>query len=274
MRTPALHRTTIALILLAAALTALTGCSTLSDTWDSTWNGSKELYSEYVNPDPEVDLEKIEHAQWEEKMAESLTPVDTRLTMMLRYLGLQSNVPDKAWMDKLFDDFPWISGCIVADMSGQVLSQRPEAAMKPVDVTPFLAVGDGFKDRHMRAAFENSPLGPEIYAATPIFKGNDLAGFVAVHFDMRNLMTYSQAPGQFVVVTPGLVQWSGDHPAEARELADMPWDEILADEVEGETSLSGQDWIWLTRYIGDKNMIYAVQGERDAPARWWTFGLF
>jgi len=268
-----LNRTIIPSLLLAVLLMA--GCSTMGKAWESTWEGSKKLYSEYVNTDPEVDLEKVEHAQWEEKMARSLTPVDTQLSELLRHMGLLVGVPDQTWMDQLFIDFPWVSGCVVAEMDGSVIIRRPEAGMKPLNIQPFVEVGDAFKDRAMRAYFDDTLLGPEIYAAVPVFKGNDLAGFAAVHFDMRNLVALSDTPGELIVITPDMVQWGGDYGAEADDLLQRPWNEILADEMQGTDTLGGRDFIWLARYIGDKNMIYAIQAEKDSPeSSWWTFGLF
>ncbi len=270
-----LNRTNTAFLLLAMMLAALAGCSTLGDTWDSTWEGSKEFYSEYVNTDPTVDLNKVEHAQWEEKMALSLTPVDTRLSELLRHMGLLISIPDQAWMDQLFVSFPWISGCVVSDMNGEILIRHPETGMKPLNIQPFVDAGQDFRDRKMRAWFDDTPLGPEIYAAVPVFNGNDLAGFVAVYFDMRNLVPASEAPGELVVVTRDMVQWAGDYQAEARELAGMPWDELLVDTMEGTDTIGGRDFIWMARFIGDKSMIYAIQAERDMPeSSWWTFGLF
>lgn len=271
-----MNRSIIASILFATLLAALSGCSTMSETWDSTWSGTKELYSEYINTDPEVDLEKVEHATWEEKMARSLTGVDTNLSRLLRHLGLLMSEPDQAWMDDLQKRFPWISGCVSVSMDGTIRARRPEVGMKPLNIRPFVEVGQDFKDRKMRAWFDETPLGPEIYAAVPVFAGNDLSGFVAVHFDMRNLVPASEAPGELVVVTPGLVQWPGDYQAEAGQLAGLPWDEILAETMEGTEDLGGREFIWLARFVGDKHLIYAIQAEKDVfdDSSWWTFGLF
>ena len=247
----------------------------MSDAWNSTWEGSKSLYSEYINTDPAVDLDKVEHARWEEKMARSLTPVDTQLTMMLRRLGLQSTVPDGAWVDSFMADFPWLGGCVVAGMDGEIMVQRPEMGMKPLNIQPFVDLGQEFKDRGMRAWFDDTPLGPEIYAAVPVFNGNELAGFVAAHFDMRNLMTLSDAPADLIVVTPQQVQWGGEYEAEAQELAPASLGRAAHGAGPGHGHPPGREFhLDGPLHRRQEHHLRHPVGDGFPRISWWTLGLF
>lgn len=249
-----MNRPWFRLALVIALCMSFTACETMRDSWDRT----QEFYKRYINVDPEVSLKKEESEPGRYKLAQAFTPLDTRIEEITRKLDATDSFPSDEWFDKLFVENSWISGVIVADTSGEILYRRPETAMKPVTVEPFLQDLEGLSDRRVRAMFQESALGPEIYLATPFFSGADLQGVIAVHFDIRNLTGFSPAPGELAVFTPGLMLWPGGF--ENPDLfLEQPWADILSDDVSGDMEDGEKEYLWVARFIGDKKMLYAVE---------------
>lgn len=54
---------------------------------------------------------------------------------------------------------------------------------------------------------------------------------------------------------------------------EVPWEEILKDEVQGQVKVGDKYYTWLARYIGDDHYVYATESvdpEADADS-WWSF---
>lgn len=273
-----MNRTTLALIAALIAACLLSGCESMGKTWDDTWIATKGYYKEYVNPDPAVDLAKIDYSSSEEKLAELFTPVDRPMGELGRYLNRKDDFPGEKWLDELFARFPWINGCMVSTLEGEVVLARPEASLKPRNVQPFLDMGADLGDRRLRSYVDMTPMGPEVYLATAMFKANELIGFISVHFDPRSLIKLSPSPDELLVLTPEVVVWpGGDRDVAEFALQAESWDEVLADEVSGELDLDGREFVWLTRYLGDKQLLYlteAAPDREDDEDDGWFFGLF
>lgn len=240
---------------LALALVALTGCDTMRRTWKDT----QELYRTYVNVDPAVDLQAVDHDHWEAVLAPLMTPVDMQLGELARAVDNQDSFPDDFWADNLSKRFPWLTGTVATDMYGVELMARPEVSLKPRNAAPLVAAGDAWRDRKLRSFVDDTPLGPEVYVASPFFKDNILQGIVAAHFDMRSLVQLSPASGKLMVITPTVVLWPGDFGGFASAVLAEPWAEILKDEVRGEIEVQGRPLVWLTRYLGDQQIVYLAE---------------
>ncbi|MEW5772078.1 MAG: hypothetical protein AB1916_01015 [Thermodesulfobacteriota bacterium] len=240
---------------LALALLALTGCETMRRTWKDT----QELYRTYVNVDPQVDLKAEDHDHWEAVLAPLLTPVDMQLGELVRVVDARDSFPDDAWTDGLLKRFPWLSGLAATDMSGAVLLARPEVTLKPLNMAPLVEAGDAWRDRRLRGFIEDTPLGPEIYVATPFFKDNTLQGVIAAHFDLRSLVQLSPDPQKLLVVSSEAVLWSGGFGDLAAAVQAEPWAERLKNEVQGEIEVQGRQLVWITRYLGDRQVVYLAE---------------
>lgn len=240
---------------LALALVALTGCDTMRRTWKDT----QDLYRTYVNVDPAVDLKADDHDHWEAVLAPLMTPVDMQLGELARMVDNQDSFPDDTWADSLLKRFPWLTGMVASNMYGVELMVRPDVSLKPRNVAPLVAVGDAWRDRKLRSFVDNTPLGPEVYVASPFFKDNVLQGIVAAHFDMRSLVQLSPDSGKLLVITPEAVLWAGDLGALAAAAQAEPWADILKDEVQGEIEVQGHPLVWLTRYLGDQQIVYLAE---------------
>lgn len=239
-------------VCLVSALVALSGCDTMRRTWKDT----QELYRTYVNVDPSVDLKAEDHDHWEAVLAPLMTPVDMQLGELLRVVDAQDSFPTDDWANSLLKRFPWLNGVAASDMYGAVLLSRPEVTLKPVDMTPLIALGDAWRDRRLRAAVQDSPLGPEIYVASPYFRDNILQGLVAAHFDLRSLAQLSPDPQKLMVVSAEAVLWAGGYGSLAEQVRAEPWAEILKSEVRGEIEVSGHTLVWVSRYLGETQIIY------------------
>ncbi len=265
-------------LIMAAVLALLSGCETLEKSWDSTWGTTKEYYKEYVNPDPVIDYEARDWTSSEEKLAQLFTPVDDPVNRLAVFLNREDRFPEDAWVDKLTQEFPWISGLAVATMDGEIVLQRPETALKPLNLAPALAKGAELADRRLRSYVDMTPLGPEVYLYTGMFSGNDVSGIIAVHFDARRVLDFCPAPGELMIVTQDAVVWPGDDAALAASIQSRPWAETLTEEIQGRIDEGGAEYLWLTRYLGDTQLLYvtrALEDEQEQDDSWFSlFGLF
>lgn len=260
---------------LIVALATLAGCETMGESWDKTVDTTQEYYKEYINTDPVIDYDKRDWSSSEEKMATLFTPVDKPIDDLGVYLNRVDRFPGDQWFEELFASFPWIGGVAVVTLDGQVAHQRPETSLKPLDFGPAQEIGQDLADRRLRAYADMSPLGPEMYLVTGMFKGNDLAGFITVHFDFRSVIKFCPEPQELMVLSGEDVLWSGGRDADAQAAAELPWEEILAEETHGTFEQGGVEYTWLTRYIGDDQLVYATPAvEGSAQDDGWFFGLF
>ena len=270
-----LKRTIIALCALLAACAMLSGCESMGKTWDDTWTATKGYYKDYLNTDPSIDLKSIDYSSSEEKLAMLFAPVDRPLGELARHLNRMDSFPGEEWTKKLFTEFPWINGCVIATLAGDVVARQPEASMKPLNIQPFVDLGQEMADRRLRSYVDITPLGPEIYLATAMYKSNDLVGFICVHFDPRSLLKRSPDQDALMVLTPGAVVWPGSEEFVADALATEPWEETLKDDVSGTIDLEGHEYVWLSRYLGDKQLVYLTEsapereGEEDDSFLWF-----
>ena len=229
----------------------------------SLWDKTHKVYKKYVNTDPQVDLEKVDFDEREERMASLFSPVDTPLNSLTKYLGAKDSFPGDRWLEGLFQNYYWISGAVVSRMSGEILHRQPETGLKPLNLGPLLENSESLQGRRVAVFFDETPLGPEVYLGTGFFHENDLLGAIVVHFDVRNLIRFSSDPDSILVFTPSLVLWAGKYENVAPSLLDEPWEDILKQEVDGEIETGGRTFFWMTRYLGDKRIIYATEVFRD-----------
>ena len=240
---------------LILALLVLAGC----DTMRSTWRGTQKLYRTYVNIDPKVSLKNEGQDHWEDLLAPLMTPVDMQIGEMVRVVDARDSFPDEAWSGGLLKRFPWLSGMAAADMNATQLVAKPEVTLKPVNMTPLVEAGDAWRDRRLRAFIEETPLGPEVYVATPFFKDNVLQGILAAHFDLRSVVQLSPDPQKLMVVSPEAVLWEGGYGSLAAAVQAEPWAARLKSNVQGEITVQGRELVWLTRYVGDRQIVYLTE---------------
>lgn len=246
------------------AMAALTGCDSLVQTWDSTWTSSKAYYKDYINPDPQVNLEDLDFDSTEEKLALLFTPVDKPVYDLSVYLNRLDSFPTEEWTVELKQRFPWINGLAVATMDGEIVATAPEVTVKPRNLAPLVAYGEELSDRRLRCFVDQTPLGPEVYLGTAMFNGNKLVGIIVVHFDPRSVVNFSPAPQELMVISPQGMLWDGGDAALGQALAERPWDEILAEQSAGRLDENGVEYAWQTRYVGNAQIVYLTETAPDS----------
>ncbi len=266
METALIRFTLLALTLLIS----VTGCS----TWHETTKESKRLYKEYVLPLPSVDLDTGDLDGETLRLARTFKPVDVPVNELRRFLDGTNNVPRKEWFKELFTRFPWISGVMIVDTFGVVQFRHPEESLKRHDLTPLIEFGEAWSDYEIRGHGVNTPLGPEVYLASPTFKENEWSGLVVVHFDPRRLLEFCPEPDELIMISPGEVLWAGKNESAAQQLAQKDWPSIYSDREFGFMDAPGGRFAWIARHVGHFYLIYAASAEPvegSSGSRWLFF---
>jgi hypothetical protein len=137
--------------------------------------------------------------------------------------------------------------------------------MKELDYNPLLYEDKRQSSRALRAYAENTPLGPEVILATPLFDGMDFLGVVAANFDMRNLMTHSSNADSLVVLTPMALLWPGKYDYAATPLAKVDWDLATRRSSSGTCSNDTGTFYYIVRYLANLPMVFAVPSKGTFP---------
>ncbi|MHC1701316.1 MAG: hypothetical protein AB9900_10110 [Humidesulfovibrio sp.] len=216
---------------------------------------------DYINPAPKIDVNRY---SWEnpnqEKLALLFSPVDAKVTELMRYVTSQDFRPDKAWLDYLMMRFSWIDGVLIADANGDILERRP-----PVPVKRFsepLVFESIWRETLVKTVVDYTVLGPEVYFGMPNFEGTEFVGLHVVSFDPRVLFTFCPHPEELFIVDPRAKKlWTaGSAPAQGgEELTAIAWDQKLLEESHGSVVAGGKHYTWLARYIGRDRFIYATE---------------
>ena len=237
----------------------LSGCG-LTDT--QAWKSSRRFYYAHVNTPAKLDLsDPAGLSRADSRLASRLMAVDEQLTGLERALEALGTVPDQAAVDELLRRFPWLSGLTLTDAAGAVIAAEPAMSLKQLDYTPLLEPAPESTPRALRAAVQDTPLGPEVLVARPFLVGSELQALLVAAFDFRSLLPYVSTPGDLVVRTPEVLVWSGDLFYEDTPLAGTDWNALLAKRspgiVEPASGESGS-FVWLVRYLGGRPLVFAT----------------
>ena len=250
------------LVVLFAGLSLLSGCgdTTARDAWKST----KVFYGEYINPQASINYDdKGEMDAASRSFASNMQIVDRELIRLERFLRNQDKTPTGEGVEQLLRSFPWLSGVAAIDPDGKVLVQEPPVAIKPIDFTAVLEPSP-LGERRLRKAVVDTPLGPEVLIAVPIFASADLKGLYVPHFEMQSLMRITAKPEEVMVFTPSTVLWpgrfAGNVPVNSKD-----WVEITKSEVAGKVTGAGEDFLWVCRFVGGSPVIFAAPAKVAEP---------
>lgn len=246
-------------------LGALFGCSAYQPT-KNVWKGTKQLWATYVSPPAYVDYDdKGELSPQAEKLARAMLGVDNQLSRLERVMHNADRPPTREWLERLFANFSWLSGFAGVKYDGSILGQQPETPLKELDFNYLLHEDAKQKSRALRADVQPSPLGPEVMLAAPLYDGVDFLGIVVAYFDMRGLMTYSENPQDFVVLTPTALLWPGKYDFAATPLPGVDWAKVVRESSHGTCSNSTGTFFYMVRYLANLPMIFAVPQSGDFP---------
>ncbi|PKN09568.1 MAG: hypothetical protein CVU73_01040 [Deltaproteobacteria bacterium HGW-Deltaproteobacteria-8] len=256
-------RLPIRLLVLAVSF-ALTACGAIGPSWDdskrtvrTTVRGTRD----YINPTPKIDVNRY---SWEnpnqEKLALLFSPVDAKVTELMRYVTSQDFRPNDAWMNYLMMRFSWIDGVLVADANGDILERRPPVPLKRFSEP--LVFESIWRETLVKTVVDYTALGPEVYFGMPNYEGTEFVGLHVVSFDPRVLFTFCPKPEELYIVDPHAHKlWTAgtNVPPEAEALTAITWDKVLLEKSQGTIESGGKQFTWLARYIGRDRFIYATE---------------
>jgi hypothetical protein len=249
---------TIHLLLRLSLLTlliSLAGCSTIQSAWDKT----ADVYETYVDPKPEIDMDRRPGlSRNEQLLATQFSLMDQQLEEALRALAPQDRFPPSAWFGAFLDRFPWMTAVSAVDAQGRLLTSQPETPLKTIAVEPLLGREWSMLQRDLQGFVEETPLGPEVIIAGPFFRDGTWQGLIIAHFDPRALTAFATASERLVLLTPETLLWTGVGQETTREITEAPWENILRDRVHGRRSAETRTFLWLSRPIGALQLIYAL----------------
>jgi hypothetical protein len=162
--------------------------------------------------------------------------------------------PDQEWALQMMRKFPWISGVALVGGDGVVNARYPEYFAKEFDAGPLLEADSKQRPGTLRAYVQAGKATPEIYLGNPVYVGEEMRGIIVAHFDPAALASMSPDPGAFCMITPAGVVWPGRFGAAAGE----NWERVLQERSSGLTGGGDSAFFWITRYIGNLPLVYAV----------------
>jgi hypothetical protein len=243
------------LVLICLLALLLSGCSTARTAWDKT----TDVYDTYVDPKPEIDLQRRSGlSRQEQLLAVQFSLMDQQLENVLRTLAPQDRFPDSAWFEDFMQNFPWITAILAMDTQGQILARHPEVPLKTVQAEPLLEHEWSMLNRELQGSAQDTPLGPEMIIAGPFFRDGSWQGLIVAHFDPRSLVEFSTDPEKLVLLASGELLWTGISPEATQEILNAPWQNILKGNVQGKWSTETDTFAWISRPIGSLHLIYAV----------------
>ena len=247
----------LVLFCLILSLIPVFGCSN-NQTLRDSWKYTKRQYRTYLNVPAQLDYEDTGSCEvYEIALGDAMLDVDGSLLKLIRAMENSDRGPDQAWVTKMMQDFPWLTGVALADQNGAVMARYPEYFMKEFSVAPLLEPDPKQRRSALRAYVQDSPMGPEVYLANPVYVGEDFRGLVVVYFDPRALMSLSKDPGSMMLASPSGVLWRGRFASNSTAVDRTDWADVLRSKSCGLVGDKNDEFYWTTRYLGNFPLVYA-----------------
>ncbi len=257
-------------VLLLCFLMAGIGCSS-NQTLKNAWKGTRSVWYSTVNVPASIDYdEEGSLEEYQLQLAKSMVGVDTQLIALEKTMNNADKPPTEQWIRSLFGRFPWLSGFTGVKADGMMLGQVPGPPVKALDFHPLLAEDPKHHRRAVRGYVQDTPMGPEVLLATPIFDSEKFFGIVSVYFDMRALLRYSEAPDEMVIISSNAILWTGKYNFASTPMSGIAWDKITLEANSGTVSNASGTFYWSLRYLANVPVIFAVPvkgsfGDTPAP---------
>lgn len=243
------------------------GCSS-NQTVKNAWKGTKGVWYTYISPPASIDYsEKGDMDAHELALATRMMGIDIQLSLLERVMNNADKPPTGEWMQAFFARFPWMDGFAGVKADGEIIGQEPSMPMKPLEFSPLLEEDKKQNLRALRGHVQDTPMGPEVFLAAPLYDAQDFLGIVTAYFDMRNLLRYSTNPEEIVIVSPEALLWSGKYDYEATPLAGVKWDELVTKTTKGTVSNANGTFYWVARFLGNQPLIFAVPVAGNFPEK-------
>ena len=250
-------------LLASAAMVA--GCSSYQPT-KNVWKGTKDVWYTYVSPPASVDYgEKGDLSPRALALTNCMMGLDVELGRFERTMINADKPPTRQWMDSLFAAHPWLDGFAGVKYDGTLLGQEPANPLKQLDFIPLLYEDKKQGSRALRAGVQQTPMGPEVMLAAPLYDGVDFLGIVVAYFDMRNLVQYSGNPQDMVILSPQALLWPGKYDYAATPLASVNWEEAVTKSSSGTCTNATGSFYYMVRYLGNLPLVFAVAESGTFP---------
>lgn len=162
------------------------GCSRYQPV-KNVWKGTKGLWYEYVSQPASINYDdKGELTERDQIFTKGMMGIDTQLHRLERLMANADKPPTRAWMDNFFKEVPWVDGFAGVKSDGSILGQEtvPGKNPKQLDFNSILYEDKKQSTRALRCDVQQTPEGPEVMVAMPLYDGIDFLGCVVAYFNM------------------------------------------------------------------------------------------
>lgn len=257
-----MHRSIFLLILVSVSLA---GCKTPQTVKDA-WKGTRSYYYEYMNTPAQLNMDdKGNILDYQTELGTAVGDFDLQLQELEKALENSDRRPDTEWVTTMTTRFPWLSGITLTDAEGTPRARVPLTFPKSFAIGNLLEVDPKQQLKDLRGFVQMHPLGPEIYIGNPVYVGADFRGVIVTHFDPRVLLARAGDPAKVVIAGPDGILWPGMFEVDSLPLADVNWAEKVKKEYAGTVSNELGTFYWISRYVGNLPLIYAVRVKGDFP---------
>ncbi len=254
----------ITLILLTVLL--LPACNAYQPT-KNVWKTTKNLWYTYMSPPSSIDYEeKGTLSPRALALTHSMMGIDVELTRLERTMLNADKPPTRDWLASFQSSFPWVNGFAGVKYDGTILGQEPATPIKQLDYIPLLYEDKKQNSHALRADVQNTPLGPEVLIAAPLYDGTDFLGIVVANFDMRSLMQYSKTPQDVIILAPQGLLWPGKYEYAATPLAGVNWEQAVTKSTAGTCTNASGTFYYNVRFLGNLPLVFAVPESGTFPA--------
>ena len=258
-----MHRV-IPLLIIFCSLAPL-GCRPSQNVKDA-WKGTRSYYYEYLNTPAKLNMkEKGSIRSYQAEMGSAVADFDMSLMELEQVLQNSDRNPDLAWVNSLTARFPWLSAVVLTDSEGYPRAMMPPSHPKGFEIGNLLEVDEKQQLKDLRAHVQEHPMGPELYIGNPVYIGTDFRGVIVVHFDPRALLARVGDPARIVIAAPSGIIWPGLYDAESTPIANIDWGQEVRKNSSGIVRNELGAFYWVSRYLGNLPLIYAVRIEGDFP---------
>lgn len=257
-----MHRS---IFLLVFVCISLIGCKTPQTVKDA-WKGTRSYYYEYLNTPARLNMDDRGNIlDYQAELGGAIGEFDLQLQELEKALQNSDRRPDADWVTSMTTRFPWLSGIALTDEEGIPRAKVPQVFPKEFEIGNLLEVDPKQQLKDLRGFVRMYPLGPELYVGNPVYTGADFRGVIVMHFDPRVLLSRTGDPSRVVIAGPEGILWPGMYDAESLPLAGINWAEKVKSEYAGTVQNELGTFYWISRYVGNLPLIYAVRVQGDFP---------
>ena len=241
---------TFSAVLILFLLTAY-GCTGVGEMRDRYWPTGPSEY--------QLEMNRKDINSQEQKLANSIYPVDTQLSLLLRRLSLRDTYPAQNWKEELSMDFPWLNGIVIINTEGDILSAHPREGIKRLEFDVLFPRGLDLPQGKTMLAVEDTVLGPEVLIAVPVYRDFQVDALIIAHFDPRSFISRSADPEKLVLVAADQVIWTGGQKEIGSRLENIDWQEKTRRRISGKIKLEGDEFFWFARAVDQDWIIYMLK---------------